>query len=105
MLDEKFRRPLYQFKFPPRADICLEGMFNIIFRYFVNLLTQDTGMHEDEGNHQEQVKELIKETATCLDDLALKILFQQVESHTSSSYVRLYHFIPASPDSRSLSPS
>jgi hypothetical protein len=30
---------------------------------------------DDEGNHQEQVGELIKQTAASIDDLALKMLF------------------------------
>jgi hypothetical protein len=38
-------------------------------------------MHEDDGDHQEQVKELIKNTADSLDDLALKILFISVQQN------------------------
>jgi hypothetical protein len=38
-------------------------------------------MHEDDGDHQEQVKELIKKTADSLDDLALKILFVSVQQN------------------------
>jgi hypothetical protein len=38
-------------------------------------------MHEDEGDHQEQVKELIKKTADSLDNLALKILFISVQQN------------------------
>jgi hypothetical protein len=38
-------------------------------------------MHEDDGDHQEQVKELIKKTADSLDDLALKILFISVQQN------------------------
>jgi len=36
-------------------------------------------LHENKGNHQDQVKELMKETAGSLDDLALKILFVSVQ--------------------------
>jgi len=32
-------------------------------------------IYEDEGNHQEQVRELIKQTAASIDDLALKTSF------------------------------
>jgi len=38
-------------------------------------------MHEDEGNHQEQVRELIKQTAASIDDLALKMLFVTVQQN------------------------
>jgi len=38
-------------------------------------------MHEDEGNHQEQVGELIKQTAASIDDLALKMLFVTVQQN------------------------
>ena len=38
-------------------------------------------IHEDEGNHQEQVGELIKQTAASIDDLALKMLFITVQQN------------------------
>ena len=38
-------------------------------------------IHEDEGNHQEQVGELIKQTAASIDDLALKMLFVTVQQN------------------------
>ena len=38
-------------------------------------------IHEDEGNHQEQVGELIKQTASSIDDLALKMLFVTVQQN------------------------
>ena len=38
-------------------------------------------MHEDEGNHQEQVGELIKQTAASIDDLTLKMLFVTVQQN------------------------
>ena len=38
-------------------------------------------MHEDDGDHQEQVKELIRKTAESLDDLALKILFISIQQN------------------------
>ncbi|KAI9428856.1 hypothetical protein H4582DRAFT_2105768 [Lactarius indigo] len=60
LLKNKLRAPLFEYKFPPRADVCLEDM------------------HNDDGNHQEQVKVLIEKTAESLDNLALKILFVSV---------------------------
>jgi hypothetical protein len=38
-------------------------------------------MQSDDGNHQEQVKELMKETAGSLDNLALKMLFVSVQQN------------------------
>jgi len=38
-------------------------------------------IHEDESNHQEQVGELIKQTAASIDDLALKMLFITVQQN------------------------
>jgi hypothetical protein len=38
-------------------------------------------MHENDGNYQEQVKELIKKTAESLDNLALKILFISLQQN------------------------
>ena len=35
----------------------------------------------DEGNHQEQVGALIKQTAASIDDLALKMLFVTVQQN------------------------
>ena len=44
-------------------------------------LTPYLAIHEDEGNHQEQVKELIKQTAASSDNLALKMLFVTVQQN------------------------
>ena len=38
-------------------------------------------MQADDGNHQEQVKELIQKTADSLDNLALKMLFVSVQQN------------------------
>ena len=38
-------------------------------------------IHKDEGNHQEQVRELIKQTAASMDNLALKMLFVTVQQN------------------------
>ncbi|KAH9162500.1 era-like GTP-binding protein [Lactarius sanguifluus] len=62
-LTDKLRKPLFEYTFPPRADVRLEDM------------------HKDDGNHQEQVKSLIKKTAESLDDLALKILFVSLQQN------------------------
>jgi hypothetical protein len=38
-------------------------------------------IHKDEGNHQEQVGELIKQTAASINNLALKMLFVTVQQN------------------------
>ncbi|KAI9438037.1 hypothetical protein H4582DRAFT_230822 [Lactarius indigo] len=53
LLKDDIRASLYKCKFPPRADVCLEGAFRA----------------------SEQVKELIRKTAESIDDLSLKTLF------------------------------
>jgi len=40
-----------------------------------------SAIDDDESNHQEQVGELIKQTATSIDDLALKMLFVIVQQN------------------------
>ncbi|KAI9431702.1 hypothetical protein H4582DRAFT_1858678 [Lactarius indigo] len=56
LLKDKLRAPLFEYKFPPRADVCLEGAFV-------------------------QVKVLIEKTAESLDNLALKTLFVSVQQN------------------------
>ncbi|TFK57861.1 hypothetical protein BDN72DRAFT_884328, partial [Pluteus cervinus] len=60
-LEIKFKKPLYAYKFPPRAHVCTEEL------------------NDDNGSHQDQVKELMTKTADSLDDLALKLLFVSVQ--------------------------
>ena len=38
-------------------------------------------MQKDNGNHQDQVKELTEKTASSLDGLALKMLFVSVQQN------------------------
>jgi hypothetical protein len=38
-------------------------------------------LHDDDSDHQDQVKELMKNTADSLDDIALKILFISVQQN------------------------
>ena len=44
-------------------------------------LTPYAALNNDEGDHQEQIKELIKNTASTIDDLALKMLFINVQQN------------------------
>ena len=44
-------------------------------------LTPYAALNNDEGDHQEQIKELIKNTASSIDDLALKMLFVTVQQN------------------------
>ncbi|KAG6916009.1 hypothetical protein DXG01_008861 [Tephrocybe rancida] len=54
---------LFHCKSPPRAGIYVEDL------------------HNDHGNHQEQVEVLIKKTAESLDDLSLKMLFVSIQQN------------------------
>ncbi|KAF8168427.1 hypothetical protein B0H34DRAFT_855140 [Crassisporium funariophilum] len=62
-LEKKFKEPLSRYKFQPRA--------------YVRFMA----IHKDDGNHQEQVGELIKQTAASIDNLALKMLFVTVQQN------------------------
>jgi len=53
-------------------------------------------MHEDGGDHQEYVKELIKKTADSLDDLALKILFISLQKNNLE--LCLHYAVEYAPD-------
>ena len=63
---EKFRKPLYGLKFPPRADVCFEGKCWLIFSRNVDQIAQCStfaDLHTPEtGKHQDQVKVLIEKT-------------------------------------------
>ena len=85
-VEKKFRKPLYGYTFPPRADVCFEGkcwliflskcrLYGSIFQHYADLHTPKT------GNHQDQVKVLIERTASSLDDTALKMLFISVQQN------------------------
>ncbi|KAG6905761.1 hypothetical protein DXG01_000853 [Tephrocybe rancida] len=60
---KKLEDLLFSYKFPPKAGVCLEDM------------------HNNGGNHQEQVKVLIEKTAMSLDDLSLKMLFVSIQEN------------------------
>ena len=45
------------------------------------MLMPHAALDNDEGDHQEQIKELIKHTALSIDDLALKMLFVTVQQN------------------------
>ena len=84
-VEEKFRKPLYEYKFPPRADVCFEGKWLILCQTIDWLNIQsyhDAALHSSEiGKHQDQVKFLIEKTASSLDDTALKMLFVSVQQN------------------------
>ncbi|KAF8325119.1 hypothetical protein F5887DRAFT_1065431 [Amanita rubescens] len=65
-LKEKFEKPLKGYKSSPRAYVQVESC---------------PAIEKDEGNHQEQVGELIKQTAASIDNLALKMLFVTVQQN------------------------
>ena len=39
-VEKKFRKPLYEYAFPPRADVCFEGKCWLISGQFVDLKAQ-----------------------------------------------------------------
>ena len=83
-VEEKFRKPLYGYKFPPRADVCFEGKCWFILCQSVDRLNVQTytALHSPEiGKHQNQVKVLIEKTASSLDDTALEMLFVSVQQN------------------------
>ena len=41
----------------------------------------DAALNNDKGDHQEQIKEVIEQTASSIDDLALKMLFVTVQQN------------------------
>ena len=79
-LEREFEKPLKGYKYPPRAYVRVECMSLLLQRSILELIACPA-IHEDEGNHQEQVGELIKQTAASIDDLALKMLFITVQQN------------------------
>ncbi|KAI3600518.1 hypothetical protein WG66_001719 [Moniliophthora roreri] len=62
-VEQKFQEPLAKCKYPPKEYLCLEDMY------------------KDEGNHQEQVKELMQKTADSLDNPTLQLLFVSIQQN------------------------
>jgi len=79
-LEKKFKQPLMGYKFPPRAYVRFKGRPFVIQQLMMGLMPYPA-IHKDEGNHQEQVGELIKQTAASIDNLALKMLFVTVQQN------------------------
>ena len=84
-VEKKFRKPLYEYTFPPFADVCFEGKCWLILRQacrpYGSTSNPISDLHSERGNHQEQVKVLIEKTASSLDNTALKILFVSVQQN------------------------
>jgi len=79
-LEKKFKQPLTSYKFPPRAYVRFEGRPFDMQQLTLGLMLY-LAIHKDEGNHQEQVGELIKQTAASMDNLALQMLFVTVQQN------------------------
>lgn len=79
-LEKKFQQPLSSYKFPPRAYVRFKGWPFVVQQPIMGLMSYPA-IHKDEGNHQEQVGELIKQTAASIDNLALKMLFVTVQQN------------------------
>ena len=81
-LENKFRKPLDGYNYPPRAYLRFEGMFCLVSTRNLDLKAQlRIGIHDDKGNHQDQVKKLIENTASSLDTPALRMLFVSVQQN------------------------
>ena len=84
-VEKRFRKPLYEYTFPPRADVCFEGKCWSILRQarrpYGSTSNPIAGLHSETGNHQDQVKVLIEKTASSLDNTALKMLFVSVQQN------------------------
>lgn len=79
-LEKKFKQPLSGYRFPPRAYVHFECGSLIIQQPMLGLM-QYPAIHKDEGNHQKQVGELIRQTAASIDNLALKMLFVTIQQN------------------------
>ena len=79
-LEKKFKKPLSSYKCHPCAYVRFEGQSFVIQQLILGLMPH-LAIHNDEGNHQEQVGELIKQTAASINDLALKMLFVTVQQN------------------------
>ncbi|PPQ74725.1 hypothetical protein CVT25_013366 [Psilocybe cyanescens] len=62
-LQQKFEQPLRNYQFPPCGYVRLGGL------------------DKNESDHQEQIGELMKQTAASIDDVALKMLFVTVQQN------------------------
>ena len=80
-VEKKFRKPLYKYAFPPRADVCFEGKWLYLRRPYGSTSNPMADLHNETGNHQDQVKVLIEKTASSLDNTALKMLFVSVQQN------------------------
>jgi len=81
-LENKFRKLLDEYNYPPRAYVHFEGMFCLISAQSVDLKARlRIGIHDDKGNHQDQVKKLIENTASSLDTPALRMLFVSLQQN------------------------
>ena len=84
-VEKIFRKPLYEYTFPPFADVCFEGKCWLILcqacRPYGSTSNPIADLHCETGNHQDQVKVLIEKTASSLDNTALKMLFVSVQQN------------------------
>ena len=73
-MEKKFKQPLSSYKFHPHAYVHLRGK-PFVIQQSISGLMPHIAIHRDEGNHEEQVGELIKQTAASIGNLALKHLY------------------------------
>ena len=80
-LREKFEEPLRGYAYPPCAYVSFGCMSLHFLGQTLGLIPFPAIQEGGKGNHQEQVGELIKETAASIDDLALKMLFITIQQN------------------------
>ena len=69
-LDAEFQVLLRKFKFPSKTYLHLASAFNVPFGYGgIDLIDINTEMQKDNGNHQDQVKELTEKKADSINKL------------------------------------
>ena len=88
IVEERFRKPLYSYAFPPRADVCLEGKCWVFLCQSCRRAQPNADLHSETGKHQDQVKVLIEKTVSSLDDTALKMLFVSVQQNNIEECIR-----------------
>ncbi|KAF8995580.1 hypothetical protein BDQ17DRAFT_1250522 [Cyathus striatus] len=62
-VQNKFINPLHDYSYPPKAYTLMEDL------------------HDENSNHQNQVKDLVEKTAKSLNDIALKMLFISIQQN------------------------
>ena len=89
---EKVQKPIIRVYLSTTCRCLLwrQAMFNLAPRHrsYGSMFNPMADLHNETGNHQDQVKVLIEKTASSLDDTALKLLFVSVQRNNIDLCVR-----------------